>query len=294
MQIRTPDPALRLPSIGELVRDADLYRRRSPLIGWREPPRIVPVLDAAAAYKSVGSVTTGTAGASASPAWGTHASGDRGILVVIQGRTDSATDPGAATLTTANGFTAITGAHAGATYTDGFLSRRGAHVTLFEAEATSGSMSAPTVAGITSNTIAAFIVVFDGALTGGSAIDVVSTSTNTGSTGTAVTITGATTTGANEVVLVALGGISGSVTPAVGSWANADLSSITERVDYGATASNAMIIACATGGKAAAGAYGNTTATLDFSGTWIGVTVAIKPTAAVTGVGNMLLLGVGA
>lgn len=250
-----------------------IARSRLP-ITWKAPPPIIPVRhDAAVTYQAVGTVVTNTAGNSATPSWPTHATDDYAILVVVQGRTDNNIDPGAATLTTANGFTAVTSGHKGSTYTDGFLTKYASHITTFECRATSSSMSAPVVAGIASNVIAAYIITFRGAKTSGSAVDVVSSSANNAN-GTSVIIAGADPSVANTVVLAAVGSTITGATPSVSSWTNSDLTSFTERADTGA---NGIITSSATGTRTLDTAYGNSTATLSASGTWAGVTLAIKP-----------------
>lgn len=268
-------PRFRLPSSHV---DA-LRRTRSPLIGWRTPPPIVPEIQAAAAYQAIGAVTVGGA---SDVVWPAHIANDYAILVVQQGRISSSTDPGVATLSTAADFTAVSG---GSHLSQDVPGSRVTRVTLFEKHALGASEAAPQVADASGYTTTAYIITFRGAATSGSAVHVVSTGAGSG---TAVTISGATTTVANAVVLAVVAAY-GSNSVTISSYANADLASFTERLDSadGTRTHNS----CATGDKATAGAYGNTTATLSSSMVWAGITVAIKPPTASGG--GLLLLGVG-
>ena len=62
-------------------------------------------------------------------------------------------------------------------------------------------------------------------------------------------------------------------------WTNADLSAVTERMDKTGNAGDGGAIACATGVKAAAGAYGATTATAVTTANRGVISLAIAPTA---------------
>lgn len=219
------------------------------------------VVNAAPTYQAIGT-QVGAASGSLSPGWGTHATDDYAICIVVTNKFIG--DPGVPTLTTANGFSAVTGG-ADST-TDGTSYCR---VTLFEARATSGSMSAPTIdTGTADNGVSAVIVSFRGCTTSGGAVDVAAISGNSTSN-TSVSVTGATTTGVNRAVLLAVG-YSGTAT--CGSFTNSNLTSITERLD--ATV-NAHIVA-ATATAASSGDYGSSTATLSVGSLWAAVTVALK------------------
>lgn len=119
------------------------------------------------------------------------------------------------------------------------------------------------------------LIAIQGCVTSGDPWDV----TNTGSTGTGTTgtINGATTTWANSLVLQALG-ITRAGTPIASSGqTNADLSSVTEQMDNSTSlGTNGGSMMLATGGKAAAGAYGTMSVTLSSSQTWVGWTGALK------------------
>lgn len=221
------------------------------------------VASSPAEYQDVGAVTTA---ATTDVVWPTHATDDYAILVVYQMRQFSGTDPGAATLSTSAGFTAISGASVFSANGTSACVR----ATLFECRATSASMTAPQVAAVASYDTRAFIVTFRGCTTSGSAVDAVSTAANNTSS-SAVTI-GGDTTGSNGQVVLATVGVLQNAT--IGSWANADLSAVTERLD---NTTSGRSVSCATGDQASAGAYGDTTATLSLGGCWAAVTVSVKP-----------------
>lgn len=154
-------------------------------------------------------------------------------------------------------------------------------------------MSAPVVQGIAGSSLIAQIVTYRGCITTGNPWDVVSTSAND-SADTALAATGATTTVADTLVAIIAGA---HVNTGFSAWANSDLGSVTEQSDSGfngGIGTNPLTahIASATGTKAAAGAYGNTTATIATSATWAAITIALRPPATAT-FGNLLLLGVG-
>lgn len=219
-----------------------------------------------AAYKSVGFVVTS---ANADVTYGTHAADDYAILVVMQSRFFSGTDPGVASLSTPSGFTQISGATRVSTNGTSAVAR----LTLFEHRCGSSSETPPQVADVSGYSTSAYIVVFSGCSLTGSAVDAVSTSANDWGDASII-VSGSTTGSDDQVVLVAVGGYQSLGDGTVGSWTNSDLTSITERVD---TSNSRHIVACATGDKASQGTYGNTTATLTQSACWAGVTVSLKP-----------------
>jgi len=63
----------------------------------------------------------------------------------------------------------------------------------------------------------------------------------------------------------------------IGSWANADLANVTDRGDFWTTAGGGGGMGLATGEKATAGAFGNTTGTLTTANTQAMHTAALKP-----------------
>lgn len=120
------------------------------------------------------------------------------------------------------------------------------------------------------------ILAFRGCPTTGDPWDVTSTSTETTSD-TSVSITGATTTVADCLVVAMCARGLDNTDPIFGSWANSDLSSVTEVSDDGTTQGSGGGIGIATGGKATAGAYGATTATLASASAKSMMTIALKP-----------------
>lgn len=92
-----------------------------------------------------------------------------------------------------------------------------------------------------------------------------------------LSVVGDTTTVANCLVVICA--VHGADTSAANfsNWANADLANVTERGDSGNTSGNGGGIACATGEKASAGAYGATTADMVLADNWAAITLALKP-----------------
>lgn len=209
-------------------------------------------------YQALGTSQGGTG--TATPAWPTHATGDVALLLVATFKGGS--DPGAATLSDAQGFTSIVSDSTAGGFGDTY------RLTAFWCRASSASMAAPTVADA-HDSINAVIITFRGCVSSGDPVDVSSTASNA-STNSSMSITGATTTGDNRLV-VAVGGYGGTSTAS--SWANASLASADERIDN----DNSEHIVCATGVMATAGAYAVTTATLTSSERWTGITIALKP-----------------
>ena len=96
---------------------------------------------------------------------------------------------------------------------------------------------------------------------------------------TTASLPGATTTVANTLVVVACatGLPNSNGTSNFSAWTNSNLSSITERIDNTRNVGVGGGIGVATGGKATAGAYGNTTVTLAASAKKAMMSIAIKP-----------------
>jgi hypothetical protein len=140
-----------------------------------------------------------------------------------------------------------------------------------------GTQGAPT-ASDSGNHQLGRIIAIRGATASGNPWDVTaggveSTSDTSGS------IPGVTTTVANTLVVTVL---AASLPDATGTsqysgWSNANLTSLTERVDNTVTAGNGGGLAVATGVKATAGATGNTAVTLANAATKAMMSIAIKP-----------------
>jgi len=182
------------------------------------------------------------------------------------------TDPGIPVLSTPAGFTLL--ASQLSVFGGGAQNVR---LSMFICRATSGAMGAPVVQD--DHDIAfAQISTYVGCETSGTATDAVDASFlgngwANDAYDVAVNIPGLTTQGANRLVVVAIGGYSIGATSAP-TLTNALLSSITERYD---TVSDGMYITHSTGGKAAAGAFGNTTTTLTGNCVIAGFAFALKP-----------------
>jgi hypothetical protein len=96
---------------------------------------------------------------------------------------------------------------------------------------------------------------------------------------TSGSIAGATTTVANTLVVAAIATAlpDSSTTSNFSSWTNSNLASVTERTDNTVTAGNGGGLGITTGGKAAAGAYGNTAVTCASSSYKAMMSIAIRP-----------------
>ncbi|HBG26076.1 MAG: hypothetical protein A2Y10_00350 [Planctomycetes bacterium GWF2_41_51] len=140
-----------------------------------------------------------------------------------------------------------------------------------------GTQGAPTTSDSGDHQIGRMIAI-RGAATSGNPWDVTagnveSTSDTTGS------IPGATTTVPNTLVIAA---VTGSLPDAIGtanftSWTNANLTSLTERIDNTRDSGNGGAIGVVTGVKGSAGGYGNTAVTHASSATKGMISIAIKP-----------------
>jgi len=219
------------------------------------------------AFKALGTAQGAGGGTQLTTPWPAgHADKDVAVLVVVSRQAFG--DPGAATLATANGFVAVTG---GSDLTnDGTWQVR---TTKFWCRANGGSMASPVVATDTGSFHAAVIITFDGRISTGNPIDGTPGLGANASSNTDVVAPGPTTTVANCDVLIAIGYMT---TPTTGSYSNANLTGITERMDANPNGGTAHIT-LATATAAAAGAIGDTTATLSGAETWTSVVIALKP-----------------
>ena len=212
-----------------------------------------------ATYQAIG--TPSGSSADVSPTWPTHAVDDIAILLVAQVIAGDPTPPAVPTLSPSSGFVR------GALPTETRSDTHSVRVTAWYCRATSTSMAAPTVLLGGAGDQNAVIITFRNCTTSGDPTDVSSTGTNTG---TAISIGAATTTVANTVVCSFAGAFAARNYT---SWTNATLTSFTERVDNGTSAT----ISAATGGLASAASYGTSTATLRSSSVWAGFSFALKP-----------------
>lgn len=223
------------------------------------------------AYQAAGSWVSAGSGSTLSPSWPTCLTDDVGFLCVIENF--SVSD---ASLSSAQGFTKV-----GSIVFNGGFSYR---LTLFVGVASSSSPTGPTVAVSSGSTHAAAIFTWRGADT---AALVDAFTTNSGSSTTSVSVVGPTSTGADRIVIMFVADNSNA---SHSSWANASLTSVTERND---AASGLGGFGIGDGGKAAAGATGTFTCTLSASTQWGGIVVALAGRASGGTSNNLLLLGVG-
>lgn len=123
------------------------------------------------------------------------------------------------------------------------------------------------------------ILAFRGCIASGDPWDVSSSGSKT-SASTTVAVAGATTTVADCLVVVGCSRENDAAGAHFSNYANADLANITERFDDGAIAGNGGGFFVVTGEKAAAGAYGDTTADIAASVVNAFWTIALIPADA--------------
>lgn len=138
-----------------------------------------------------------------------------------------------------------------------------------------GGDTDPTTAG-SSNHIAAQIYGFRGCIASGDPWDVTSGGTDAVAD-TALVVPGDTTTVADCLVVICASLGRDSNVDQFSNWANADLANVAERGDVFTNTGGGGGFGVATGEKAVAGAYGNTTATLAASDAKAFMTIALKP-----------------
>ncbi len=140
-----------------------------------------------------------------------------------------------------------------------------------------GTQGNPTVSG-SGDHQAARMIAIRGAATSGNPWNVTAGGIEATSD-TSASIPGSTTTVANTLVVVAVAGSlpDASSTTKFSGWTNANLTSLTERTDNSDTAGNGGALGIATGVKATAGVYGNTTVTHVNAAVKGMISIAIKP-----------------
>jgi hypothetical protein len=192
-------------------------------------------------FKSVGTFTA-TSTTSLSVPWGTHASGDFGVLVIAEN---------SGTTTMPAGWTQI-----GSTFTTGTT-----RVMVGYKFATSSSEANVSVTGISNSGIAQIAVYQN--VDSASPINVSTSGTQASvTTGTTVNMSAVTTTTDKcLVVITAFEDTQDSKTNWWTNWTNANLSSLSVRADTADTTGNGQGIAIVDGGKATAGSTGTTAAT---------------------------------
>jgi hypothetical protein len=213
----------------------------------------------------------GTAVVAVAPllSWPAHLVDDIALVFV------ESTGGQAVTLLQANGFAAVTNSPQATG-----AGTAGTRISVFWARATSASMLGPILGGTTDH-IYAQILTYRGVVNSGNPWD---TTAPVGgvkaAASTAVTVTGVTTTYANAMVVQAVARDNDNAAAAFSAQTNANLSSIAERVDAGTTNGNGGGFSVWDGTKVAAGATGNTTATVTSSINAF-LTVALKPAGGV-------------
>lgn len=240
-------------------------------LGLRLAQKVLDVLDGAAVpaiprWKAGGQVVVATSAQSLTPVWPAHQAGDIGFMIL------SGLGVNAYTLSTPAGFAAVTGSP----QKDSGVSTS-ARLQVWWCRATSSAMASPVIADAASDDAkVAAIVVIKGAAGTGNPWDVTAGSAPA-ATGTAVSFPGVTTTVANTLIMNILAHRIDASAAQVSGWTNADLTDLTEHMDYDNLTSLGYGFAVATGVKATAGAVSGTTATLATTATQAMLTIAVKP-----------------
>ena len=223
---------------------------------------------AAPLFQAAGTAVSG-AGA-VTVAWPAHAIGDVALLFV------ESTGGQPVTLSTPSGFVAVANSpQATGTTTNG------TQITVFWARATSTTMASAVVAD-PGDHVYARIITYRGVETTGNPWDVTGGGVKAAAS-TSVTVTGVTTTVADTLIVQAVARDNDSAAAAFSAETNANLAGIAERSDAGTTSGNGGGIAVWDGTFAAAGATGNTTATVTSSINAF-LTIALKSPAGTTSV----------
>ena len=219
---------------------------------------------AAPAFRAAGAKATGTT--SCIPALPTGWQANDIFLCFIE--------TGNQVATMSAGWLAVTGSPQGVGTAPGDPATR---LTVFWRRAVLGD-AAPTVSVATGNHIIAFIIAYSGSITSGNPWDITAGDT-LGSSAQAVSIPGATTTVPECLVVVAVSNMTDSNTAQTSGWTNANLTGLVEHTntDQNTTTGNGGGVGVADGIKAAAGAYGTTTATLVTASYQGRLSIALKP-----------------
>jgi hypothetical protein len=220
-----------------------------------------PLSDTEPAFQAAGTEFGSQSGVT--PTWPTHISGDVALLLIESAGGE------AATLSTANGFQAVTNSPS----STGTLTA-GTRITAFWHRATSSSMSAP-ITNDPGNHIYARILTFRGCIATGDPWDITAAAQKA-SASTSASAPGVTTTVAKTCVVNIIARDTDSAAAAFSAWANADLADIMEVSDAGTALGTGGGYAVAVGRKASAGTVGATTATVS-SSINASLTIALKP-----------------
>ena len=219
------------------------------------------------AWQATGTAVPWTGTAATAVAWPAHAVDDIALLFV------ETAGGQATTLGTANGFVEVTGSpQATGTGT------AGTRLAVYWCRATSTSMASPTVVVTTGDHGYGLIITFRGCITTGNPWDGTPVGGVKAAASTSATVTGLTTTVANTLLVQALTKDLDTAAAFASAQTNGNLSSITERTDAGTNVGGGGGIAVWHGGKATAGATGNTTVTVTSSINAFH-TIALRPPA---------------
>ena len=196
-----------------------------------------------------------------SPSWPTHQSGDIALLIVETAGGEPAT------LSSAQGFASVSGSPQGDN-----VDINGTVLTVWWKRATTSSEPAPTVADSGNHTYAK-IITFRGAVATGNPWDVTAGNATAGTGSASFSIPGGVTTTANTLVVAIT---TNSDAQSASGWTNADLSTLTERVDEYSGLGNNGAISVATGIKVTAGTFAATTGSLSGSSRQARMAIALK------------------
>jgi hypothetical protein len=203
---------------------------------------------AAPTFQAIGTFTPNNATPASVP-WPAHLTDDIGLLIV-----EHAHQPMAAP----SGWAEVVGSPQG-TGTAGTATATG--LSIFWKRAASAAEANASLA-YTGNHVMCQILTARGAWTGGTPVEDGAGDATSGAP-TAITVPGATTVTADTLVVVACSsGRDAASVAEFTAWANANLGSLTERIDKLDTTANGGGFGVATGSFVGPGAYGATTATL--------------------------------
>ena len=215
----------------------------------------------APAFKAAGVAAVSTT-SPISPAWPTHVAGDIALLLVESNNWPKR-------LTDAAGFVELPCSPARIGGINDVSNTT--HAALYWCRATSAAMPAPTIPFVNDH-IRAVIITFDGCNANGEPFDVCEHAIGSGGT---VFFPDLTTTDANTLIVHATTNTADSSSSQMSAWTNGALGSLAEHYDTATTSGTGSGFAFASGTKAAAGAIGETQATLAAGGAWCAFSVAL-------------------
>lgn len=218
---------------------------------------------AAPSFQAAGPMVSGKNNA-LSPAWPAHVAGDIALLVVQ-------TINQAVVLESPTEFSEVTNSPQG---TGSAGSSEATRLTVFWARATSGSMSAPVLAGTSENQVAQ-IITFRGVIPTGLPWDVTAGNTSTWAA-SSFAVPGATTTVDDTLVVAIVANGTKSSADQTSGWTNASLQNLTEQTDVNDSTNRGGGFGVATGVKVTAGTYAATTGSLADASVQGRISLALK------------------